>query len=91
MRCTLGRVVVSTVVTVGLMIAVAFAESTVFSGTVKSVDAAKGTLVITTEEDNTKQFSAPAAQLQGVKPGHEVDVEVVDGKVQSLQNFSTDN
>jgi hypothetical protein len=70
---------------------VAFAESTVFSGKVKSVDAAKGTLVITTEEDNTKQFSAPAAQLQGVKPGHEVDVEVVDGKVQSLQNFSTDN
>ena len=87
----LGQVVVGTVVVVGLLMAVAFADSTIFSGKVKSVDAVKGTLVITTEEDGTKQFTASSEQLEGVKPGNEVDVEVVDGKVLNLQNFSSEN
>ena len=86
----LGYVVVSTVVAVGMLMSVALAD--IFSGQVQSVDADNGSLTIMTEDEGPKQFSAvPSELLQGVKPGHDIDVEVIDGKVQSLQNYSSGN
>ena len=85
-----GCVVVNLVVAAGMMVSVALADT--ISGQVQSVDAKNGRLTIMTEEGDTKQFfSVPNKLLQGVQPGHEVDVEVVGSKVRNLQNYSLDD
>lgn len=60
------------------------------SGRVLSVDANSGSLTITTEDDKLRRLSVPKELLRGVKPGHEVDISIVDGKVRSLENYSTE-
>ena len=84
------RTGVVAMIIVGLTVSVALAAEEWVSGRVKSVDAQKGTLSITTEDDSVKQLSVSKELLKGVQPGHEVDVEIVDGKVKNLENYSSD-
>lgn len=85
----LVRTLVVAVAIAGMTVSVALAAEAWISGRVKSVDTNSGTLVITTENDEAKSLSVPKELLKGVKPGHEVDVNVVDGKVKNLENYSS--
>lgn len=76
---------------VGLTMTVALAAEVWVSGRVTSIDATKGTLSLMTEDGNVKQLSVSKELLKGVKPGHEVDIEIVDGKVRNLENYSSDS
>lgn len=78
-------------IAVGLATSVALAETEYVFGKVTKLDADSGTITITTEENQSKSMPVPANLLKGVKPGHEVELEVVDGKVKSLSNYSADS
>lgn len=85
------RTLAVTVVAVGLTASLALAETEYVFGKVTKLDATGGTITITTEENVSKRMPIPASLLKGVKPGHEVELEVVDGKVKSLSNYSADS
>ena len=85
------RILAVSVVVLGMAMSPALSETEFVSGKVKSVDAEKGTLVLVTEEGDTKTLAVPKEMLKGVKPGHEVDVEIADGKVTGLENYSADS
>lgn len=86
----LVRTLVIAVVAVGLTVSLALAETEWVIGKVKDIDA-KGTITITTDDDQVKSLPVPKELLKGVKAGHEVEVEVVDGKVINLTNYSSDS
>lgn len=86
----LVRTLVVTVVAVMLMVSLALAETEWVAGKVKSIDA-NGTITITTDEDEIKSLPVPKEMLKGVKAGHDVEIEVVDGKVTNLTNYSSDS
>lgn len=78
-------------IAISLAASVTLAETEYVFGKVTKLDAAGGTITITTEENEIKSMPVPANLLKGVKPGHEVELEVVDGKVKSLSNYSADS
>lgn len=85
------RTLAVAVAVVGLTASLALAETAYVFGKVTKLDAASGTITITTEENVSQSLSVPANLLKGVKPGHEVELEVVDGTVKSLSNYSADS
>ena len=80
-----------TILIAGMTLSLGMAAEEWISGRVLSVDANSGSLTITTEDDKLRRLSVPKELLRGVKPGHEVDINIVDGKVKSLENYSTES
>ena len=87
----LVRTFVVAVVIVGVAASLSLAQTSWFSGTVKSVDAANGAITLTAEDETTKTFEVDKELLKNVKPGHEVELQLVDGKVTGLENYSAGN
>ena len=87
----LVHTVLLTLVIVSMTLSLGRAAEEWISGRVLSVDANSGSLIITTDDNKLKRLSVPKELLRGVKPGHDVDVNIVDGKVKNLENYSTES
>ena len=87
----LVHTVLLTIVIVSMTLSLGRAAEEWISGRVLSVDANSGSLIITTDDNKLKRLSVPKELLRGVKPGHDVDVNIVDGKVKNLENYSTES
>ena len=86
----LVRTLAIAVAAVGLTASLALAETEWVSGKVMSIDT-QGTITITTDENEIKSLPVPKEMLKGVKAGHDVELEVVDGKVKNVTNYSSDS
>ena len=62
----------------------ALAATETVSGMVQEVDMDNGRLVITTDADETRELTVPKELLKGVEPGHNVTIQIVDGKVTAI-------
>jgi hypothetical protein len=73
-----------------IVLAVVYAVATLavasdsISGTIQSLDQAKGSFTLMTDDDQIKVMQAPVTMLQTLQPGDSVEVEIEDGRVTNI-------